>query len=178
MLTRSFMKLSSAPRRRLGRTAWLVSLTSLLLVGGCGDDDKKPGVDSARAGSAGAKFCNNLVTMMGPLTLTLEIGTPAVKLTAVSGKCSVDKGATCAGIPAGFHPWKLTLDGETVITGSSEIKAGEQRIFVADLDMATRRPDVIDGILQMGVQCKDFDPFEGATDPGTPMPPTGPGGRP
>ena len=134
MLTRSFK----------GPLAWL------LVLAGCGDDPNP---------TAGAKFCNNLVSQRGPLTLGLEIGSPPVKLSAATGKCSAEKGATCAGITAGFIPWKLVYNGKTVRTGASEVMAGEEWIFVADLDRASM-PDVFEDVLERG-DCKDYDPFDG-----------------
>ena len=181
MLTRSFIDaVSRGPSR--GGLAAALCLGMAVLTGACGSDDSKPGagdggIDPARATVAGGKFCNNLVAQSGPLTLTLEIGSPPVRLTAVSGKCSVEKGTACANLTSGLIPWKLVLDGQTVLTGSSEIMNGEQRIFVADLNSATRQPTVLEGILQDNVQCRDFDPFDEAVpagDGGAPPPP-GPG---
>jgi hypothetical protein len=115
------------------------------------------------------KFCNALALEGNMnLRLILNIGEPAVKLTADSGGCSTMPGTACQTIPPGDHAVVVTDDaGEMIFSGMATIGAGEQWMVLATLDRMTMQPTLLGGALKAGYTCATIDPF---------MPPPGDAG--
>jgi hypothetical protein len=101
------------------------------------------------------KFCNN---RMGPnnqpVELTLEIGTPALRIAARSGTCAPSKGQGCMAIPTGAAvSMTLREDGRQLTSELLEVHSGEEWVVVAYPDA----PILGGGELQPEFPCATFD---------------------
>jgi hypothetical protein len=110
------------------------------------------------------KFCHVLVDKKtsGAITLTMKIGTGAkqVSLSAWSNACSTVVGVQCHELPVGNNqPVEFWLQGQMVANGSASIGAGEDWIFVLDIDSAGQAK-LTSGPLKTGYTCQSFNPFK------------------
>ena len=110
------------------------------------------------------KFCHVLVDKKtsGAITLTMKIGSGPnqVSLSAWSNACSTVVGVQCHQLPVGNNqPVEFWLQGQMVANGSASIGAGEDWIFVLDIDSAGQA-QLTSGALKTGYTCQSFNPFK------------------
>lgn len=111
------------------RLPLLAGALMALMGGACeGDYPAQPGQTTAVL-----KFCNNrLGSDSRPSDLVLEIGNPAVKVTARSGTCAPVIGNGCLAIQTGDAvPVTLREDGRQLTSELLDIRSGDQWILVA-----------------------------------------------
>jgi hypothetical protein len=96
----------------VARTLLLVAV----LTGACSADSGPKGI---LPGNALGKLCHALNRSGNPVTLTLQMGDPAiVSITAVTGACSPPLGEPCTMIPVGKVPLKLFEGDRLLLTRS------------------------------------------------------------
>jgi hypothetical protein len=108
-------RIPCSPRIPIGWAAGLLAMAALA----CSSSD--PGPQGITEGSALGKFCHELNRGGQPVTLTLQLGDPAIiSITAKTGVCAPMVGTPCATIPVGKVPVKL-MEGDRVLTTRSVI---------------------------------------------------------
>jgi hypothetical protein len=105
--------------------------------------------------SAVLKFCN---TRLGsdnrPSELTLEIGDPAVRITARSGTCAPTVGQGCLAIQAGSAvPLTMREDGRSLTNQLLEVHSGDEWLLIAYPDA----PILDGGELVEAMPCSAFE---------------------
>jgi hypothetical protein len=131
------------------RLSLLVVLIAPLAGAACeGDYDSQPGAPTALL-----KFCNNrLGADNRPTEIVLEIGNPAVRVSARSGTCAPAKGACLAIQTGNAVPVTLREDGRQLISQLLEVQTGDEWILVAYPDA----PILDGGELVQEVPCSSF----------------------
>jgi hypothetical protein len=132
---------------RLGLTLALIAPAALACEG---DFASNP-----PANTAVVKFCNNRIGANNQLIdLTLEIGSPPLKISARSGTCAPAVGRGCLAIPAGAAvPMTLRQDGRELTSELLEVHDGEEWVLVAYPDA----PILGGGELLAEFPCATFD---------------------
>jgi hypothetical protein len=133
-------------RRRL----LYLPLVSLLLLA-CEGDSISPPASSA----ALLKFCNLRAGANNQATeITLEIGNPAVRISARSGTCAPAVGQGCQAIQSGTAvPVALREEGRQLAAELLDVQVGEEWILVAYPD----DPILDGGELREAFPCSSFD---------------------
>jgi hypothetical protein len=109
-------RIPCSPRIPIG---WAVGGLLAMAALACSSSD--PGPQGITEGSALGKFCHELNRGGQPVTLTLQLGDPAIiSITAKTGVCAPMAGTPCAMIPVGKVPVKL-MEGDRVLTTRSVI---------------------------------------------------------
>jgi hypothetical protein len=159
------------PQRPLPLTASAIVL--LALFAGCSAADTGPkGI--IEGASALGKFCHELSRSGAPVTLTLQLGEPAItSISATTGVCSPMVGMPCASIPMGRVPVKL-FEGTKLLSTRDVVllppKAGaptKEYVFQAAVDNSTLQVVVIGGQIASGTCAGlDFPPPDGGAGDG------------
>jgi hypothetical protein len=117
------------PHQSAGRMALVCgAVAAALTFGACSSADSGP--TGITAGNAIGKLCHELNRGGMPVTLTLELGSPAIaRITARTGVCAPPAGEPCTLIPVGLVPLRL-LEGDKVLTTRTVIlHANEEYLF-------------------------------------------------
>jgi hypothetical protein len=111
--------------------------------------------DTPQANTAVIKFCNDRVGPNNrPVELTLEIGSPSIRISAMTGTCAPNVGKGCMAIPAGSAvSMTLREDGRQLTSQLLEVHDGEEWIVVAYQDA----PILGGGELLAEFPCATFD---------------------
>jgi hypothetical protein len=144
----------------------------LILAGGCSAADTGPKGIIPGAMALG-KFCHELNRGGAPVTLTLQLGDPAItSITAKTGVCAPMAGMPCATIPMGKVPVKL-FEGDHLLSSRSVIlqpqAAGDMtKEYVFQAVITTNNDVVVTGgqIATGSCQGLDFPPPDGGLQDG------------
>ncbi len=130
--------------------ALVLALTAPAALACEGDLASNPPVNRAVV-----KFCNDRIGANNALIdLTLEIGSPPLKISARSGTCAPMVGHGCLAIPAGSAvPMTLRQDGRELTSELLEVHDGEEWVVVAYKDA----PILGGGELREEFPCATFD---------------------
>ncbi len=120
--------------------------------------------DLPKGGAAVGKFCNNVLLGGQPFTATFKLGTGASQVTfvAASGACSPLVGTACPTIPTGSSFAVEVLNGSTSLmsgTLNGTVAAGEEWLFLLDVNASTSQAELTGGKFNTGYTCKDTDPL-------------------
>jgi hypothetical protein len=145
---------------------------------------------SQGTGMATGRFCNTIILSGGmSIDFTVEIGDPAVRLTAGSRLCAPGDGQPCSKLPTGTVPYTFSLlnpmTGQinVIESGTMVIGAGEELFMLTTLN-AMNLPELVAGILNSAqVQCNglgyaDIPRLLGGPDGGAPAPDAAPAAQP
>jgi hypothetical protein len=115
-----------------------------------GDYQDQPGPTTAVL-----KFCNSrLGNDSRPSDIVLEIGNPAVRITARSGTCAPSVGDGCLAIQTGEAvPVSMREEGQQLVSQLLDIRSGDQWVLVAYPDA----PILDGGELVEAMPCSAFD---------------------
>jgi hypothetical protein len=139
----------------------------LVLAAACSAADSGPKSIIPGAMALG-KFCHELNRGGAPVTLTLQIGDPAItNITAKTGVCAPMAGMPCATIPMGLVPVKL-FEGDRMLSSRSVVlnppAAGQPtKEYVFQAVITTNNDVVVTGgqIATGSCQGLDFPPPDG-----------------
>jgi hypothetical protein len=137
---------------RADRFFLLAAALALPLSGAACEGDYK---DQPSGTSAVLKFCNTRLGVDSrPTELTLEIGNPAVRISARSGTCAPSVGHGCLAIQAGSAvPITMREDGRSLTTQLLEVHSGDEWLLIAYPDA----PILDGGELVEAMPCSAFE---------------------
>jgi hypothetical protein len=104
-------------------------LAASLFLAACGSEGDPPA--DAGAPTTRAKFCNFLSRDGASLTLTLEIGTPPIRISAATGTCSAPVGSACTLVPTGDLTVEMLEGNKTLGTLTANFSASAEYVLGA-----------------------------------------------
>jgi hypothetical protein len=115
---------------------------STLALAACGGEGNTPAdaLDSATARFTRAKLCNFLAGTGGEdITVTLEVGQPPARITAVTGKCSAEVDQPCTAIPSGVQPIRIAIGSTELAHLDVTFAADHEYVLGTAVDPASKR---------------------------------------